>query len=77
MACVRGSVEQRPRGSEARTPIGSEAWLIREPSIRVAGGGRRNREFRSRPFGHRGLAPGFRRLKAERLMPVAVTRHLE
>jgi len=40
------------------------------------------REFRNRPFGHRELAPGFRRLKAEGLTPerlttVAVTRHLE
>ena len=56
--------------------------MIRESPIRVAGDGHGNREFRSRPFGLRGLAPGFRRLKAERLMPerlmpVADTRHLE
>ena len=62
---------------EAPRLRGLEAWLIRELPVRVAGGGRRNREFRSRQFGLRGLAPGFRRLKAERLMPVAVTRHLE
>ena len=41
-----------------------------------------HREFRCRPFGHRELAPGFRRLKAEELTPerpttVAVNRHLE
>ena len=50
--------------------------------FRVSGDGHRHREFRGRPFGHRELAPGFRRLKAERLAPerqttVAVTRHLE
>ena len=48
----------------------------------VSGDGHGHREFRNRPFGHRELAPGFRRLKAERLTPerpttVAVTRHLE
>jgi len=48
----------------------------------VTGDGHRHREFRNRPFGHRELAPGFRRLKAEWLAPerlttVAVTRHLE
>ena len=47
----------------------------------VTGDGHGHREFRVRPFGHRELAPGFRRLKAERLTPerltpVAVTRHL-
>ena len=48
----------------------------------VTGDGHGYREFKSRHFGHRELAPGFRRLKAERLAPerlttVAVTRHLE
>jgi len=48
----------------------------------VTGDGHGYREFRSRPFGYRELAPGFRRLKAERLTPEwlttgAVTRHLE
>jgi hypothetical protein len=48
----------------------------------VTGDGRGHREFRNRPFGHRELVPGFRRLKAGRLTPerlttVAVTRHLE
>ncbi len=47
----------------------------------VSGDGHGYRDFRYRPFGHRGLAPGFRRLMAERLRPerlttVAVTRHL-
>ena len=47
----------------------------------MAGDGLRHREFRCRPFGHLGLAPGFRRLKAEWLSPewlttVAVTWHL-
>ncbi len=56
--------------------------MNRELPIGVAGDRYGNREFRSRPFGHRGLAPGFRRPKAERptperLTPVAVTRHLE
>ena len=51
-------------------------------TIQVSGDGHRHREFRVRPFGHRELAPGFWRLKAERLTPerpttVAVTRHLE
>ena len=46
------------------------------------GDGHGHQEFRNRPFGHRELAPGFRRLKAEGLTPerlttVAVTRHLE
>ena len=50
--------------------------------FRVSGDGHGHREFRVRPFGHRELAPGFRRLMAERLIPerlttVAVTRHLE
>jgi hypothetical protein len=48
----------------------------------VTGDGHRQRVLRIRPFGHRELAPGFRRLMAERLTPerpttVAVTRHLE
>ena len=48
----------------------------------MSGDGHGHREFRCRPFGHRQLAPRFRRLKAERLIPVrlttvAVTRHLK
>jgi hypothetical protein len=48
----------------------------------VTGDGHGHREFRSRPFGYRELAPGIRRLKAERHIPerlttVAVTWHLE
>ena len=48
--------------------------------FQVTGDGHRYREFRCRPFGHRELAPGFRRLMAKRLIPerlttVAVTRH--
>jgi hypothetical protein len=51
-------------------------------AIQVTGDGHGHREFRNRPFGHRELAPGFLRLKAEGLTPerlttVAVTRHLE
>ena len=51
-------------------------------NFQVTGDGHGHREFRVRPFGHRELAPGFRRLKAERLTPerlttVAVTRHLK
>ena len=54
----------------------------RAAAIQVTGDGHGHREFRNRPFGHRELAPGFRRLKAEGLTPerlttVAVTRHLE
>ena len=50
--------------------------------FQVSGDGHGHREFRSRHFGHRELAPGFLRLKAERLATerlttVAVTRHLE
>ena len=50
--------------------------------FRVSGDGHRHREFGCRLFGHRELAAGFRRRKAERLTPerpttVAVTRHLE
>jgi hypothetical protein len=46
-----------------------------------SGDGHGDREFSYRLFGHRELAPGLRRLKAERLTPewltpVAVTRHL-
>ena len=49
--------------------------------LQVTGDGHGHREFRVRPFGHRELAPGLRRLKAEQLTPerlitVAVTRHL-
>ena len=63
-------------GTMGRPVIG---WGIH---FRVSGDGHGHREFRCRPFGHRELAPGFRRLKAERLIPVrlttvAVTRHLE
>jgi hypothetical protein len=48
----------------------------------VTGDGHGHREFRSRLFGCRELAPGFWRLRAERLIPerpttVAVTCHLE
>ena len=48
----------------------------------MSGDGNGQRELRCQPFGHQVLAPGFRRLKAERLTPewltpVAVTRHLE
>ena len=48
----------------------------------VTGDGHGCREFWGRPLGHRELAPGFWRLKAERLAPErltteAVTRHLE
>ena len=48
----------------------------------VSGDGHGYREFRCRLFGHQELAPGFRRLMAERLIPerltpVAGTRHLE
>ena len=51
-------------------------------AIQVTGDGHGYREFRSRPFGYRELAPGLQRLKAERLTPerlttAAVTRHLE
>ena len=54
----------------------------RAAAIQVTGDGYGHREFRDRPFGHRELAAGFRRLKAEGLTPerlttVAVTRHLE
>ncbi len=50
--------------------------------FRVSGDGHGQQELRNRPFGHQVLAPGFRRLKAERLIPewpttVAGTRHLE
>ena len=37
--------------------------------FQVTGDGHGHREFRGRPFGHGELAPGFRRLKAERLAP--------
>jgi hypothetical protein len=48
----------------------------------VSGDGHWKQELRNRPFGHQVLAPGFRRLKAERLTPerlttVAGTCHLE
>ena len=62
---------------------GTEARLTREKQKdMVTGDGHGHREFRGRSFGHRELAPGIRRLKAERLAPerlttVAVTRHLE
>jgi hypothetical protein len=50
--------------------------------LRVTGGGHGIGSSWARSFGHRELAPGFRRLKAERLIPerpttVAVTRHLK
>ena len=48
----------------------------------MTGDGHGQLEFRHRPFGHRDLAPGFRRLKAEGLAAErpttdAVTRHRE
>ncbi len=48
----------------------------------MLGDGNGHREFWTRHFSHRVLAPGFRGLKGERLTPewlttVAVTRHLE
>ncbi len=48
----------------------------------VPGDGNGHREFWTRHFSHRVLAPGFRRLKAGRLTPErptsgAATRHLE
>jgi hypothetical protein len=51
-------------------------------AIQVTGDGHGHLEFRNLTFGHRELAPGFRRLKAkgltpERLTTEAVTRHLE
>ena len=65
---------------EARRPRG----LVdqKAAAIQVTGDGHGHREFRNRPFGHRGLATGCWRLTAERLTPeklttVAVTRHLE
>ena len=66
---------------EARRPRGSVDQKSCHDSL-VTGDGHGHREFRSRHFGHRELAPGFRRLMAERLTPerlttVAVTRHLE
>jgi len=50
--------------------------------FRVPGDRHGRREFRRQQFGLRELAPGFRRLKAERLTPerlkpVAATCHLE
>ncbi len=39
----------------------------------VTGDGHGHLEFRCRPFGHRELAPGFRRLKADRLTPERLT----
>ena len=71
---------RRRRDEEARRPRG----LVdqKAAAIQVTGDGHGHREFRNRPFGHRELAAGFRRLKAEGLTPerlttVAVTRHLE
>ena len=72
------------RGSEAQMLGGSEDSRVSSMEYRksqkdmVTGDGHGHREFRSRPFGDRELAPGFRRLKAERLIPerlipVAVT----
>jgi hypothetical protein len=51
-------------------------------AIQVTGDGHGHREFGNRTFGHRELAPSFRRLKAEGLTPErltteAVTRNLE
>jgi hypothetical protein len=48
--------------------------------FQVTGDGHGHQEFRSRPSRYQELAPGFRRLKAERLIPerltaVAVTCH--
>ena len=76
---TRGQGIQRYK-LEARRPRGSVDQ--KAAAIQVTAGGHGHREFRNRPFGHRELAPGFRRLKAEGLTPerlttVAVTRHLE
>ncbi len=83
---TRGHEDRRARGPErdrAKVQIGAELLCKSEPQqSMVSGDGHRHREFRVRPFGHRELVTGFRRLKAERLDPewltaVAVTRHLE
>ena len=70
-ACARGHVGMGAWGQGAHTR-GPEAQRLggTEENLRVSG------------LGHRELAPGFRRLKAEGLTPerlttVAVTRHLE
>jgi hypothetical protein len=39
----------------------------------VPSDGHGHRELRRRPFGHRELAPGFRRLRAEELIPERLT----
>ena len=74
---LRGSVDQKIR--EYR--VWSIEYRERQKDM-VTGDGHGHREFRSRLFGCWELAPGFRRLKAERLIPErlttgAVTRHLE
>jgi hypothetical protein len=71
---------RRRRDEEAQRPRGLVEQ--RDAAIQVTGDGRGHLEFRKRPFGHRELAPGFRRLKAEGLTPERlttepVTRHLE
>ena len=70
------------RLGQPRLSEGAQPYPRQRIHLRVSGDGHVRRGFRCRPFGHRELAPGFRRLKAERLIPerlttVAVTRHLE
>ena len=72
------------RGGAARGHVGKVTWgqalargdmLARWHAAKqrqkdsVTGDGHGHREFRRRPFGHRELAPGFRRPRAERPTP--------
>jgi hypothetical protein len=88
-ACAKVVYESIEYGvsSIGRGTISGGGWqedteLKRRSRHTLSGDGHGRRELRRRPFGHRGLAPGFRRLKAEELTPerlttVAVTRHPE
>ena len=74
-----GNADTRARGPErdrAKVQTGAEL-LCKSAKVNANTSG-----GRWRPFGHRVLAPGFRRLKADRLTPerlttVAATRHME
>ena len=60
------------RGGAARGQAGKVTWghaAKQRQKDSVTGDGHGHREFRRRPFGHRELTPGFRRLKAERPTP--------
>ena len=76
---LKDRVDQLTSGPVGQSEAELKGGSIGEPDdwlgihFRVSGDGHGHREFRYRPCGHRELAPGSRRLKAERLTPERLT----